>query len=185
MKHYFVDMESLGVTDDAIILSIGMTYCDSDETVNFDQLIKRGIHIKLNRIEQQKLGRKVDKETVIWWEEQGSEAKEVLSNANVLSLENVKNILIKYLEKTEFDPKTDYFWSRGMIDSRWWEHLFKYAFDCETPVKFYKWRDTRTALFILCGDPNGSYQVTENFMKHNALHDAAMDCMRINYELSK
>jgi len=58
MSRIFVlDCESLGVADNSIVLSIGMTYFDEGESPTFDDLLERGYYTKCERKEQKAAGR--------------------------------------------------------------------------------------------------------------------------------
>ena len=184
----FLDMETMGQCDDALVLSIGLIYMkESYKTLDFTSRMKYGLHIKLNRQEQLP-ERIVDKNTILWWKSQGDSAKEVLSNDNCYHVYDAYKIICLYLQKNNYDPKTDIIWSRGMIDQRWWGSLINKTFCKFGPVEdimpFWRWRDTRTACDILTGDPNGlPIDEPKDFIKHNALCDSVMDSIRMTKAL--
>ena len=184
-KWYFFDMETLGQSEDAVILSIGIS-CVTHEMKNytFDQRMRLGYYSKLNK-NQQLPERTVDNSTMDWWKSQGDSAKSVLSSEHCVDVYTVYKQVIEYFNKTQFDVEQDIIWSRGLIDQRWWASLCNKTFSKFGPVQdilpFWRWRDTRTACDLLVGNPNGHVPSTpEHFIKHNALCDAVMDSIRLH-----
>ena len=53
-----VDLETLSVYDDAIILSVGVCCADITKYLYFDEWVSDGLFLKFNFAEQLKLGRK-------------------------------------------------------------------------------------------------------------------------------
>lgn len=185
----FVDCETLGKKEASIILSIGLIACPDDYTMkSFKDAVYDGLYITLSKKEQYDLGRTVDQSTLDWWDKQGAEAKSVLNPSKTLSLKNFNQTVWGYLNSKGFNKKTAKIWSRGMIDAKWWHHLYDYTLPqvdpkAMNPFDFWMWRDTRTALELVHGDPNGQPMNVlvkkDEFIKHNALHDAALDCWRM------
>lgn len=183
---FIFDFETLGQTDDAVLLSVGVLACpDMNIDISFSELLEHGIYMKLERKEQVLLGRALDTDTVNWWKKQGSEAREVLANTNLVDCFNAYCKIRAFLFDNGYSPKNSKIWSRGMIDQRWWQSF------CNTlsikdknindPTSFWMWRDTRTALDILVGNTNGRVGIAEpeEFIKHHALCDCCMDYLRL------
>ena len=62
---FIVDFETLGVTDDSVLLSVGILPCpDISGTYTVKDLISSGLYIKFNREQQYKAGRKIDSSEV-------------------------------------------------------------------------------------------------------------------------
>lgn len=183
----FFDMETLGVSDSALILSIGVIYVKPNyDVTNFKSLVSHGINLKINHQEQLKT-RVVESDTLNWWGTQGEEAKYVLSNKDCIPIQEVYSVIKNYFKENNFDIKKDIIWSRGMIDQRWWQHFCNYTVKKEDFLPFWRWREVRTALDVMTGSAYGfnTYQEPKEFIKHNSLHDACVDAQRMFYALGK
>lgn len=184
-KWYFFDMETLGQTEDSVVLSIGISCVNSEmKDLTFDQRMKYGFYAKLNK-SQQLPERTVDKSTIEWWNSQGDSAKSVMSSDHCVDVYTVYKQIMEYLHKTNYNADEDIIWSRGLIDQRWWASLCNKTFSkygpVQDPLPFWRWRDTRTACDLLVGNPNGIVlNEPEHFIKHNALCDAVMDSIRMH-----
>ena len=174
---FILDCESLGVADNSIVLSIGMTYFDEGESPTFDDLLERGYYTKCERKEQKAAGRIAEADTLAWWEDQGSEAREVLSNKDVLPFKRWSREFKEWLEDHECDDHSTIM-SRGLIDERFVNTCFL-SFNKPRIFNYWQFRDTRTALDLLCGTSEGPRCDLDGFIKHNALHDAAADALRL------
>lgn len=176
---FIIDFETLGKEDKAVLLSVGvMCVPNLDKNWFINELTPYTIHIKINREEQIRKGRTLDKETISWWEEQGDEAREILSNDNLKSSEYTYKCIKKFMKEGGFEPKSSKIWSRGMIDQRWWQSFCK-TFDFEDFLPFWCWRDTRTLLETLSGSPTAFLNNEPSLIKHNAAHDCILDFIRI------
>lgn len=184
MRLFILDMETLGIRDTSVVLSIGMTYIQPDERATYEDLIERGFYAKLDRKEQVNLGRTIEKSCVKWWAKQGDKAKEVLSDKGVLPFRAWHQTLYRWAKMHNFFCNETVVMSRGLVDARWAESLgetFKVPDDEQSVLKFpyYRSRDTRTALDVLCGAKGPQIEEPVQFIKHHALHDAAMDGLRL------
>lgn len=183
-KMFVLDMETLGTSDNAVVLSIGMTYISPDENVTYRELLERGFYAKLDRKEQIERGRIVEKDTVDWWSQQGEEAREVLSSDGALPFRAWHQTLYRWAKMHGFFlPKTTVL-TRGLVDGRWAESLartFKVTDEDTSVLKFPYWRyrDVRTALDILCQGNDKLEVEAPEFVKHHALCDAAIDGLRM------
>ena len=187
-KMFILDCETLSTRDNAVVLSIGMTFITDMDNANtsYNELLTRGIHFKLNREEQIKKNRHISQSTVDWWKSQGDAAKTVLSSDGALPFYAYFTTLKTYLEQNGYSSKTDYVFSRGLIDQRWLDTLCEDFGVSEPLIPYWNFRETRTALELLTGNPNGRVFIDEKtFIKHNALHDCAMDALRLIDAFSK
>lgn len=186
---FIVDFETLGVTDDSVLLSVGILPCpDISGTYTVKDLISSGLYIKFNREQQYKAGRKLDSNTLEWWEKQGDAAKIVLSNTNLHDIVKAQLTIRSFMFEHGFDKRESKIWSRGMIDQRWWQ---SFCMTCATLdqnvndfLPFQNWRDIRTILEVLTGSTKGSIQDDDpRFIKHNALSDCVLDYLRMQNAL--
>lgn len=179
-KLYIIDCETLSLKDNAVILSMGLTHVTPEDVdVTFSDLVNRGLYIKLDREEQKKLNRNVSETTLDWWALQEGNAKDVFSEDNTVKFEEYSKLLYDYFKNTCFDGgQDDVIFTRGLIDCRWLDSLFE---DFNSPKLFPYWctRDVRTALELCTGSPNGNVKLPKEFVKHHALHDAALDGFRL------
>lgn len=176
---FIIDFETLGKEDRAVLLSVGVLWVPGfDKIWLINELIPYTIHIKIDREEQIRKGRTLDKETMSWWSGQGDNAKEILSNNDLKSCEYTYKCIKKFMKEGGFEPKVSKIWSRGMIDQRWWQSLCK-TFGFEDFLPFWCWRDTRTLLETLSGSPVAHINDDKSLIKHNAAHDCILDFIRI------
>lgn len=183
---FIFDIETLGKTDGCVLLSFGILPCPEDLTKEYsiEELTNSGLYVKLNREEQIKYGRSVEQETVDWWSKQDKAARLVLSNDNLTDNVFAYFMVRKFMFDNGLD-KNSKIWSRGMIDQRWWQSwnmsCQKMNSDVVDFLGFWLWRDIRTALELMTGNPNGNISindVSKNIIKHNALSDCILDFYR-------
>ena len=185
---FIIDFETLGTSDDSVLLSIGVLACPSEKTISIKDLLTNGLYIKFNREQQFKAGRKVDPYTLEWWEKQGDEAKNVLSSTNLTDIVKAQLKIRSFCFEHGFDKQNSRIWSRGMVDQRWWQSFCKtcqnYNPNINAFLGFWLWRDVRTAMELLTGTTKGSIADDDpRFIKHNALSDCCMDFLRLQEAL--
>ena len=181
-RDFIVDFETMGTMDNSVLLSIGVLACPDDYVTDITELRKNGIHIKFNREQQINLKRQVDAQTIEWWKRQGTSAKAVLSNDNLVRIESAYWTIRSFCFEHGYIVKQSKIWSRGLIDQRWWSSYVK---DCQKIdnnitdfLPFNMWRDVRTLLDFLICDANGRQEaipVNANIIKHNALDDCCLN----------
>ena len=197
------DYETLGTKESAVVLSMGMavfkeewvTPLLNDFTAAtcqeyFNIMIKEGLYMKFNAAEQiKKYHRTVDQSTIAWWKTQGDSASIVMKpSAEDISISEMEGRIAEW----RGERKKGVFFTRGMIDSRWYEDIMNSNFKSgDNPftneIPWPKCRDVRTTIDeLLQEDGKGSLPNTlkylvdfPNFIKHNALHDSAIDCLNV------
>lgn len=185
---FIIDFETLGVSDDSVLLSIGVLPCPDYEEYSINELISKGLYLKLNREQQFNAGRKIDNETLSWWEQQGDDAKHVLSSKNLIDITKAQLKVRAFCFENGFDKNNSRIWSRGLIDQRWWQSFCKtcqkYDSNINDFLSFWLWRDIRTAMELLTGSTKGKISDDDpRFIKHNALSDCVMDYLRLQEAL--
>lgn len=86
-KNIMCDLETLGLANDAIILSIGLVVFDASGVLST-------YYAKLDVEEQRRLGRTTTPSTLSWWESQTPEARSVLDPAQpTVSVTEVLNAI--------------------------------------------------------------------------------------------
>lgn len=190
------DFESLGLNEDSVLLSMGMIAFDPlDEKYNlkkydidtvFQNLVNDGIYFKFNVKEQiEKWDRKITKDTLHWWKEQGDEALSVLKPSSLdVSFEHVEFKINSYLKDKNFHKNTNV-WSRGYVDCMWYESIKKHLNTVGTIQNYWQYKEIRTFLSTMVGEENLFYNSTKNlkmpkkFIKHHSLHDSCFDAIQM------
>jgi hypothetical protein len=155
-KALMVDLETLAVSPDAMILSLGAVHFDPKGSGYSDS-----IYFKIDLDDQTELGRKVDPNTIEWWGKQDSAVtEEAFSLNDRISLNDAVTRFHK------FAWGCDTFWSHGSVfDLVIIEDVYR-QLGKSVPWSYWSLRDTRT-LFDIGLDPE-----MPQGEKHNALQDA-------------
>ena len=153
-----LDIETLGLTPNCVILSLGAVKFNPREGI----IYPGGLHLILDVNQQLEVGRAVDETTVEWWSKQHPQVIEVaLSEHNRISLESFNASFNKFL------VGVDEIWAQGpAFDIVILENLYT---QMGWPKPWHHWqiRDSRT-LFAVHGDKRIKHQEK----MHNALEDA-------------
>jgi len=159
MNHVMVDLETLGTTADAVIMSIGAVKFDLDS----DKIDNAGFYASVSVDSNLSRGRRVDESTLIWWLQQTPEAQTVFTEPKQ-SLESALEELSDWLETDKYCV-----WANGAdFDTPMLQHAYR-QHNMETPWKFWNNRCFRTFKNL----PQSRLAVIENTgVKHNALTDA-------------
>lgn len=151
-----IDLETLGTTNDCIVLSIG--------AVKFDKNgIKDKLYFVLDIKEQFERGRIVNPDTLVWWINNTKESQQVFNESKV----SVQTALSKLAEFIGYNGC--FVWGNGSIfDISILEHMYR-QYCINIPWAFYNVMDLRTLMRFNCESRfiNGRKGVY-----HNALDDA-------------
>jgi len=159
-NHLMVDLETLGTTADACILSIGAVKFDLDsETIEDD-----GFYASTSIASNLEHGRRIQEDTLLWWMGQSKEAQGVFH-------EPKQTLLEAFTGLTAWIGEGDYHvWSNGAdFDLPILLHAYAVSLGMKAPWKFYKHRCYRT-FKNLPGAKNVKLPMCG--VKHNALFDA-------------
>jgi len=153
-----VDLETLAVSPNAVILSLGAVHFNP-----FSNEISDEIYFKIDLDDQDKLGREIDPNTIDWWSKQDPAIMEEAFDPNGrISLIDAMNHFHK------FAWGCSAFWSHGAgFDLVILENVYR-QLQKPLPWNYWQLRDTRT-LFDLGYDPE---------MPKESKHDALADAMR-------
>lgn len=185
--HLSIDTETLGLRENTVVLSLGVAAFQMKQGASndFERYIERGFHVKFN-VKDQLLNwkRTTDQSTIDWWKQQEPVAQKILKPSEEdVSMEEGLLLFNDWIKTSGYDWKKSYVWSRGTyFDFPKIEHMY---FQSGVKCGFNTWkiRDTRTFIDILTGSENGAYEprggFPKSFVKHDALHDAAMDAYRM------
>jgi hypothetical protein len=65
------DVETLGTYSDSVVASAGVVFVDETRNQSYDEMVQEGLFVKFDIAYQIKqLKRKVDPETIEWWNKQ-------------------------------------------------------------------------------------------------------------------
>ena len=173
-SHVF-DIETLALTADAVILSVGMVPFHLENQNTFEELVEKGVHVVIDIPPQKKMGRKIDQAQVTWWEEQDKAAAAVFENEKsyhpLQVPEQIKDKLGSYkkLRSRKVYTRGNHF-DIAIFDD------FSNDFDLPKLWEFYTVRDIRTFFDFFPDYPKYHMMPPEEGqIKHNALHDCARD----------
>lgn len=188
----FLDLETMDVMETTAIISIGMIVVDFQQEYTFEELLKKGFHCKFDYKKQiQEQNRTYSKGTVDFWKKQDGFAKEILKiDKSSTDIDNIPNIIDRYTKNNsmgiEVDSKS--FWvSRGQFDYNILRNLYVNRFGANPfdglPWNHWNLRNMHDAIHFLIGNENGQLNLPDDmlpgFVKHNALHDACADVIRM------
>jgi exodeoxyribonuclease VIII len=171
-KHLMVDMETMAVSPNAVVLSLGAVHFDPYGTGHSNSL-----YFRIDIDDQDALGREVDPGTLEWWSRQPPAImEEAFSPDNRIPLVEAMDRFHK------FAWGCSAFWSHGAtFDLVILENIY-HQLNKPLPWNYWQLRDTRT-LFDLGHDPE-----MPQGSKHNALEDAirqAIGVQNVYAKLSK
>lgn len=154
LKHFMVDLETLGLTPDSVVLSIGATEFGWADTNNTE----RRFYAELDIDEQST--RKINHETWAWWQRQPN------MPSGHLSAKSAIRLFHEYLVSSSLNQAI-VLWSRGTdFDTPLLYSLYADA-GIDPPWKYFNVRDLRTLDKLIPG-----FAPTRMTTKHNAIDDA-------------
>jgi hypothetical protein len=155
-KHLMVDMETMAVSPNAVILTLGAVHFDP-----YDTGYHQSLYLRFDLDDQDKLNREIDPNTLDWWAKQDTAIMEEAFSSN-----NRVPLIDAIDQFHKFAWGCDAFWSHGAtFDLVILENIYR-QLKKTPPWNFWQLRDTRT-LFDLGIDPEMPKE-----SKHNALQDA-------------
>jgi hypothetical protein len=185
VTHFVIDTETLGLKEHAVVTSFAAVQFTFEGDETYDTIVKGGYFCKFKIAEQIKSGRQTTQSTLDFWKSQPEEAKvnSVIPSKNDVTLVDGLTGFVQYLKNSPYEWKKSYLWARGpAFDFPKVEDLFDDA-GIKVPFNTFRQRDIRTAIDILAGADNGNYDLKagqpKGFVKHHALHDAALDAAKM------
>ena len=191
MKNLLYDVETLATHEDAVLLQFtALMYNGDGNEETAEQFIENCaiFDVKLDVTDQAKLGRKIDRDTVDWWQSQPSavQAEVLIPSKNDVPLEVAMTSFECWLKDQKFNKKTDTIWQRGDRDTAWLISAFMTAgwIPASLPLAWYRVRDLRTAVDVmgasskLNGYPDNVAELQAmipGFQKHNSKYDIILE----------
>ena len=181
------DFETLSQDQaNGVVTSFAMlTFSESRYTTKpytFEELVSSCKYIKFSVVDQvENFGRKVSKDTVQWWSEQGEEAKKQIAPSDQdVSISE----FYKWITSNVECGKIKKSYTRGnTFDPMFLQSLMKQTGNPE-PFHWRTVRDTRSTIEGMSFGMNldngfmpGALE--DKFIKHNPCHDIALDVMRM------
>lgn len=189
---YIFDIETLGLDQASVVLSMGCVYVDSMEPQSYGSLMKNQFFAKLDVKRQiQDLGRTTDSSTMDWWKKQADCVKQcsLIPQADDLSPLDAINALRAWVFSNTKQSRVICY-TRGSMDVMVTEHLAKQV-DTKLPWQYNDFRDVRTAVDILYPNSKDGYVAIDPdlclgynesmVIKHDPVHDAQIDAAMILY----
>jgi len=184
-----LDIETLGSVNNSVVLSVGMVAVDSTKDYTFDELIRDGYYAKLDVKSQVDAGRKIHKDTLQWWNEQGKAAQHILNpSPKDMHWSKLRENMISWLTDQGCDIHKVKCYSRGShFDFGILHDLFRITEGVgqdDLPWRYWNIHDSKTVVFTLLGRDVWDLGVEpEGFIHHDCLHDAAREYLTIQSAL--
>ena len=180
------DFETLGQDQQkSVVLSFAMvTFSErhyKSDPYSFEELVNKAKFIKFDVVQQVESGRKINRETLDWWNEQGDLAKaqlkpskddRPLSDLHSFIAEHTKDCKIKkaFTRGNTFDPM-----------------FLQYIMEETGNKDPFHWRTVRDTRSMIEGMSFGMKldndfmpsEIENKFIKHDPCHDIAIDVMRM------
>lgn len=187
---FVLDIESMGVESNSVILSIAILYVDMTTPQNWESLYSNTIFVKLSVKEQvQQYNRTIDKDTVTWWNKQCDlvKAKSFFPSKDDMHVVDAIKCLRNFIIEQN-DPQTTSVFTRGSLDQLALDSLTKVAGE-ELLFPYANYMDVRTYVNLMAEKPYRGYcdvplSVYPNndknvVMKHNPVDDVCLDALMI------
>lgn len=188
----FIDTETLGKWDDAVILTIGLTFIkdkdnhSTDMNELYSKLLKENsIEFKLDVRSQVEAGRKIEQGVFDWWKTQGDSAKCILKPLpDDIKVVNIFDVISAWLITNGLTWQTVRFFDRNAFDMKKLQHLFEVTLNLG---KYPPWdyQDVWEIATLLNFMDDGRYGFMPpkefnhpEFIYHSAKCDAALDAIR-------
>ena len=162
MQDIMVDIETLSTGANACVLSIGAVAFNP-----YNQELGEQFYVALSDIDtQQRLGRRIDMDTLSWWVRQDEPARRVFEEDKVSTLEGL-NLFKEFVERNGSIEKAKIWGNGAFFDNVILGELYK-AFGLSQPWLYYNNRCYATVRKVLGRD----LTISHTGVKHHALDDA-------------
>lgn len=181
-QHVMIDIETLSLRADALVLSIGGVIINKKgENVKYSTKEGNYYYEVLPKLEQRCLGRDENPNTIQWWEEQNEKAREVLRESDYVT-DTVEEILLRFNKWITSNKEiTPIVWSNGNLDIKVLEDLYEIA-RVEIPWIYKHVLDYKTVRAL---KKEKEKERTNKRIEHNALNDAIEQAELLKTWISK
>jgi hypothetical protein len=156
MPNVMIDLETMSTANNAAIVSIGAVEFDPETNS-----LGRTFYRRIDLASSESFGLKIDPGTILWWLKQSDKAREELTKADSLTLDQALNDFAKWVP----DKMTPW-GNAASFDLTILTNAYK-AVDRGTPWKYHNERCYRTIKVL---HPN--IKIERDGIHHNALDDA-------------
>jgi len=170
--HLMIDLETLGVQPDAVVLRVAAFAFDPEAThaPQFDAERADGRVREMDEqcdwVEQVRRGRRVESGAQDFWLTQVPELRD-----RMLSLGQETRLVLQALSDLYADTGSSAVWSRGSMDVAQLVHMYKlYGLEC--PWRYHQERDVRTLAKVVAA----SAQLSDADSFNAPKHDPRWDC---------
>ena len=166
MKKIMIDIETLGVNGDSVLVSIG--------AVTFDDVsLGTTFHRRVDIDSCIKLGMTVSGQTVCWWMDQPDVARKLFSHKGV----HITNVLDGFIRAFDW-TRIEEVWANGInLDLSVLTKAFELT-GLRCPWAYYKARDYRTARNLFPRELVNELTI-EPRVEHDALEDATSQALTL------
>lgn len=165
--HVMIDLETLGTSHDAVILSIGAVKFDPN---TIDLIAEDSFYCGVDPVSCQELGLKIEARTVLWWlDPERAESRKALLDDSLVDLPSVLDGFASWYGVDSLPT-----WSNGAnFDIPIMQHAFK-AIGREAPWRFYDEWCYRTLKGL-----KQSMPMEQRGIGHHALDDATAQAFHV------
>ena len=186
-----IDLETLGTVSGSPIVTIGAVLFDPYVCDSSEELIRRGLNIKIDLSDSIDKSRGVEGKTIRWWFEQEDAAIKALVGPDAISIKEALIKLYKYCNDRGNFMNDEFF--PGLADmpmcSTFWAKdpdfdmvLLRYYYELlneKLPWDYFACRSVRTVEALAWADPSSKPEFKIPGVAHNAMWDAVHQAMRI------
>lgn len=173
-RHFMIDLETLGTSGLAAILSIGaveFTLPFMDDLGFHEGLLGNQFYVNVDAQSCIDRGMLVDASTIEWWQDQSPEAQQAL-RLGKKNLHEALRLLANYLIPNDIADDSCTVWAHGdVFDIAILNNAYRLCNYKQTPWKYNRVRDART-VYDLTGVWPSSEHDDDGSVAHNALSDA-------------
>jgi len=181
---YMFDIETLDTESTAVVLSAAILFFEQGD--DYETLLNKTLFVKLDsRIQIEDYERTVSKSTLDFWKTMHPAIRAASFDPSDSDL-HPKQAIEKLYEYIH-NHGDALIWARGSLDQMVIDSL-ALKLDMDRIMPYNKWRDVRTGVECLCSTANNGYcEVNHptfkrhNVIKHNPIHDCALDAMMLMY----
>lgn len=156
MKNVMVDVESLAVTADAVVMSVGAVEFELSGEIG------RTFYASISIDSNQELGRRITEDTLVWWMRQSPDAQRVFQEAKVSLRQALEDL-------SSWFPEDAKAWADGTdFDLPMLAHAYS-QLQMTVPWDFWNSRCVRTVRDLPGAE---AVQRIKPSVAHNALEDA-------------
>jgi len=177
MNDFILDLETLSLRPNAVVLSCGIIAVDLSKDFTAEDLKERSLFVKFKSNSQ--TNRHISSDTLNWWRNQSIEVQrsQLLPSPSDVSLVDGYKAIQQFIKLNCMTPNKAVYWCRGDLES---SVLSDIAFELGLPelYPYHRKRDVRTAVDILTGSDNGYCDTIPLMPDGLKEHDPVDDCIR-------